>query len=117
MLSEGDVDGFNLAWDERMQVWLRDIQRRVERLLRRDEYRALPPIFDRQSTKSTPQVEIFGVLNFADRLLIACGKDVEAMVGEETRATLRSACAKGVARVYDRRLYRPVKTDLYNRKY
>ena len=117
LLAEGDVTGFNRAWDERMQVWLREILRRVELHRRPERFCPSPPLGDRRSTVNAPKAEIFGVLDSANRLLNACGSAVEAMVGEETRATLRSACAKGVACVYDRRLYRPVKTDLYDRKY
>jgi hypothetical protein len=70
---------------------------------------------DHREAELKVKVEIFEVLDQADNLLRACGKTAEGLVGEETRSTLISECAKAVAGVYDKRLYQTVTRRLYRR--
>lgn len=110
LLSKDDVEGFLRAWDDRMQRWLTEIQYRAS--LYRAEFTPSHATNDLMNQ----QRAIFEVLESANRLIVECGKVVDGMVGEETRSTLKSACAKAVASIYDRRLYEPVSRHSYNRR-
>jgi hypothetical protein len=92
---------------------LHEVQRRAGALRRSGG--PAPVRENHREAKPRVKIEIFEVLDQANNLLRACGKTVEALVGEETRSTLISECAKAVAGVYDRRLYRPVARRLYSK--
>ena len=115
IVARGDIESFNGAWEQRMSGWLYEIERRVK--LQRKKLGTLATSRSGQLTMRYPKTEIFDVLDSANRLLNACGKEVERLVGEDTRTTLANECANAVAHIYDRRLYRPVTTDIYDRKY
>jgi hypothetical protein len=112
LLAAGDVEGFRRAWEERVQGWLREIQRRVK--LRRQFEEAVSLNKVRRVTRRSVKTEIFEILDSANHLLLACGDAVEETVGRETRAIITSECAKAVASIYDRRLYQPVTKGLYD---
>ena len=111
LLAEGDIEGFRRAWEERVQGWLREIQRRVKLHRPLEETVSLNKV--RRVSRRNVKTEIFEILDSANHLLLACGDAVEEMVGRETRAIITSECAKAVASVYDRRLYQPVTRGLY----
>ena len=108
-LLRSDREAFLRAWESRTKLWLADIQKRAALLRTPGPKEPTTAYIDRQN-------EIFEVLESANRLILTCGKSVNEMIGEETRSTLRAECAKAVARVYDRRLYRPISWHSYNRR-
>jgi hypothetical protein len=111
LLAEGDIEGFRRAWEERVQGWLSEIQRRVK--LHRPLEETVSLNKGRRVTRRNVKIEIFEILDSANHLLLACGDAVEERVGRETRAILKNECAKAVAIIYDRRLYQPVTRRLY----
>jgi hypothetical protein len=114
LVAKGDLAGFHRAWDQRMRGWLYDIDRRRMN----SHYQSTVPQGEQQdkaTMDSQYRARIFEVLDASNHLLAACGEAVERLVGEETRATLKSECANAVASIYDRRLYRPLSGLVYKR--
>lgn len=108
-LAQTDIVRFRREWDKRVQGWLYEIQNRVRCLRGGENFTAWA-----RSTEESLIVEqeaerlgIFDLYNRADDLLAACGKEVEQLVGAETRAVLSAECSKGVAIIYgNKRVYK-----------
>lgn len=115
LVATGNVDKFRLAWEQRMRGWLYEIEQRMRQHQERAEPDVITTDETRRGMEHNPNPRIFDIFDSANRLLKACGEAVEQLVGDETRAVLSSECANAVACIYDKRLYQPLRKQLYKR--
>ncbi len=93
---------FHYEWNKRVVSWLCEINRRGALLRACDE-------------EAAGVERVFEVVDQADRLIAACGAEVDRLVGPETRQVLIGECCKIAARVYGPAMYRIVNHRWYGR--
>lgn len=103
---------FRREWHKLVQGWLSEVHRRARDWREGREFRNTESL-DGSIVKGRAQ--IFGVLEIAETMLVACGTDIEKMVGEETRRLLKNECVKAVANICDGRLNYMVDRHLYRK--
>jgi hypothetical protein len=97
-------------WHKQVQGWLNEVHRRAKDWREGAEFRNSESV---DGSIVRGRAEIFGVLEIAEKMLAACGADVDRMVGDETRRVLTNECVKAVASICDGRLNYMVDHHLY----
>jgi hypothetical protein len=92
---------FRREWQKLVQGWLNEIHRRAMSWREGAEFRNVESV---DGPIEQGRTRVFGVLEIAEAMLVACGDDVERLVGEETRRLLTNECVKAVAILCDGRL-------------
>lgn len=103
---------FLREWHRQVQGWLGEIHYRASNWRNGTELRSAE---DPDGVFEQGRTQIFGILNVADSLLVACGSEAERIVGDETRCLLINECIKAVASVCDGRLNHMVDHRIYHR--
>jgi len=107
---------FLREWHKQVQGWLGEVQRRAKNWRDGSEFRNAESA---DGSIVEGRAHIFGVLEIANIMLKECdkksGRDVEKLVGAETRRILTNECIKAVASVCDGRFNHMVDHRLYRR--
>jgi len=103
---------FQREWQKLVQGWLNEVQWRAKDWREGAEVRNVESA---DGSIEQGRTRVFGVLDIAEAMLVACGGDVEKIVGEETRRLITNECVKAVATLCDSRLNYMVNQRVYRR--
>jgi hypothetical protein len=92
-LADSNPEGFKRLWDEMVEGWADEANRRGRRLSK-----------DEQSGEN--QESVFGVAQRAKDLLLLCGGETARLAGSESLPLLEAECARVFALAVEPKLYR-----------